>query len=111
MDLNLIAKKDSFEHQPPPLEEDSSQPQPPYDHVTHKQSHMSMLDLLAIEDGEISLLAKERGIREKWKLQFPWIHLIMVNSFSHLKCIYCERFHVKGPLRNARIYEIYNKEH
>ena len=65
LDLNLAIEKDFFEQQPPSLEKDSSQPQPPCDHVTHKQFHMLMMDLLAIEDGEKSLTAKEHGFEEQ----------------------------------------------
>ena len=59
---------------------------------------MPMLDLLAIGDGEKSLTTKERGFRDQWKLQFLWICPITVNGLTHVKCIYCERFQVKGPL-------------
>ena len=65
--------------------------------VIHEQSHMPMLDILAVGDGEKSLTTKERRFRDQWKLQFPWICPITVNGLMRVKCIYCERFQVKGP--------------
>ena len=125
LDLNVLIEEDSYEHQPsilnepelPFLEEGSSDPQPIFlgegsnqlqpswsDHITeeHEQLHMPMLDRLASGGGEEkSLTTKERGFRDQWKLQFPWIRPITVNGLTRVKCIYCERFQVKGPLRNG----------
>ena len=110
LDLNLLAQEDSFHEQPSPTKEESSQPQPSptgeessqlqamCDQVIYEQPHMPMLDLLAVGDGKKSLTAKERGFRDQWKLQFLWIRPITVNGLTHVKCIYCERFQVKGPL-------------
>ena len=63
---------------------------------------MPMLDLLAIGDGKKSLTAKEHGFQKQWKLQFSWIRPIIINGLTHVKCIYCERFWVKGPLRKGK---------
>ena len=58
-----------------------------------------MLDRLASGgDEEKSLTSKERGFWNQWKLQFPWIRPIIMNGLTCVKCIYCERFQVKGPL-------------
>lgn len=122
LDLNVVIDEDSYEHQPsflnepePPfLEEGSHDPQPTFlgegssqlqpswsNHVTeeHEHLHMPMLDRLASggDEGK-SLTTKERGFRDQWKLQFPWVRPITVNGLTRVKCIYCERFQVKGPL-------------
>jgi hypothetical protein len=84
------------------LGEGSNPLQPSWsNHVTeeHEQLHVPMLDRLASGgDEEKSLTTKEHGFRDQWKLQFPWIHPITMNGFTRVKCIYCERFEVKGPL-------------
>ena len=73
LDLNLLAQEDSFQEQPSPTRKESSQPQPSpigeessqpqtmCNQVIYEQSHMPMLDLLAVGDGDKSLTAKERG--------------------------------------------------
>ena len=106
LDLNLLAQEDSFHEQPTreessqpqpsPTREESSQPQAMCDQVIYDQSHMPMLDLLAVGNGEKSLTVKERGFRDQWKLQFLWIRPITVNGLTRVKC--CERFQVKGFL-------------
>ena len=123
LDLNLLAQEDSFQEQssptgeessqlqPSPIGEKSSEPQAMCNQVIHEQSHMPMLDILAVGDGEKSLTAKEHGFRDQWKLQFPWIRPIMVNGLTRVKCIYCERFQVKGPLGKGKAIEICNEEH
>ena len=79
MDINLVVEDDSYEHQPPSMEGnsfehhvpfmngDSSWPQP-CDHITHKQSHMHMLDHLSISDEDKTLTSKEHGFKDQWKL-------------------------------------------
>ena len=71
LDLNLLAQEDSFHEkptreessqlQPSPIGEESSQPQAMCDQVIYELSHMPMLDLLAVGDGEKSLTVKESG--------------------------------------------------
>ena len=71
LDLNLLAQEDSIHEQPTkeescqpqpsPTREDSSQHQAMCDQVIFEQSHMLMLDLLVVGDGEKSLTVKERG--------------------------------------------------
>jgi hypothetical protein len=122
LDLNVLIEENFYEHQPSYfnepeplfLEEWSSDPQPTFlgerssqlqpllsNHVIeeHGQLHMPMLDRLASGgDKEKSLIAKECGFQDQWKLQFPWIRLITMNGLILVKCIYCGRFQVKGHL-------------
>ena len=61
LDLNLAIEKGSFEHQLSYIGEDSFQIESKSNHIIHKQSHMPMLNLLAIKDGDKSLTTKECG--------------------------------------------------
>ena len=110
LDLNVLIEEDFYEPEPSFLDEESSDPHPTFlgeesNHVIeeNEQLYMSMLDRLAnCGDEENDLTTKEHGFREQWKLQFPWIRPITMNGLTRVKCIYCERFQVKGPLGKGK---------
>ena len=60
LDLNVVIKEDSFAYQSPSIEKDTFQSQP-CDYIVQEQSHMHILNLLAIGDGEKTLTLEEHG--------------------------------------------------
>ena len=65
----------------------------------HEQLYMSMLDHLASGGNKReSLTSKERGFREQR------------NGLTRVKCVYCERFQVKGPFGYGEVYKTCKNE-